>query len=164
MTNKIRTARYNALTFFPVALLVQFTKLGNVFWTCQFILQMSNTVSTQSPWPILFLIIMITSLGMLKEFLSDYKRKKADREVNEQQFNIVVDVEVEQMEEDPLKLVRKKSLSVKGADSKNYGYYSAEVLCQDIKVGDLLLLKDDIILPADCIVLRTFSGSGECQI
>ena len=32
-TNKIRTARYNWLTFFPITLLIQYTKLGNVFWT-----------------------------------------------------------------------------------------------------------------------------------
>ena len=49
------------------------------------------------------LLIMITSLGMFKEFLSDYKRKKADKYVNEQKLNIVVDVEIEKVEEDPLK-------------------------------------------------------------
>ena len=37
-TNKIRTARYNAFTFLPLALMVQYTKLGNVFWSIQTVL------------------------------------------------------------------------------------------------------------------------------
>ena len=42
VTNKIRTARYNMITFFPIALLVQYTKLGNVFWTIQTLINASD--------------------------------------------------------------------------------------------------------------------------
>ena len=42
VTNKIRTARYNFFSFLPISLLIQYTKLGNVFWTIQTILQFSN--------------------------------------------------------------------------------------------------------------------------
>ena len=43
-------------------------------------------------------------------------------------------------------------------------YHSEEVFCQDIKVGDLLILKDNMIVPADCIVIKVPSNNGECQI
>ena len=35
-------------------------------------------------------------------------------------------------------------------------------MCEEIQVGDLLILKDDNIVPADCVVLKTLSGAGEC--
>lgn len=37
-TNKIRTARYNKFTFVPRSILVQYTKIGNIFWTIQAVL------------------------------------------------------------------------------------------------------------------------------
>lgn len=43
-------------------------------------------------------------------------------------------------------------------------YHYEEVKCQDIKVGDLLVLKDNLIVPADCVLIKTPSNSGECQI
>ena len=45
-----------------------------------------------------------------------------------------------------------------------YKYHSEEVFCQDIKVGDLLILKDNMIVPADCVVIKVPSNNGECQI
>ena len=42
-------------------------------------------------------------------------------------------------------------------------YHSEEVFCQEIKVGDLLILKDNMIVPADCIVIKVPSNNGECQ-
>jgi len=44
-------------------------------------------------------------------------------------------------------------------------YHFEEVKCQDIKVGDLLILKDNLIVPADCVLIKAPSNnSGECQI
>ena len=89
-------------SFFPLAFLVQFTKLGNVFWVCQFILQSIPAISTQTPWTILFLLIIIFTIGMLKEFLSDYKRKKADQQVNLTKYAGFVSLEKIDAETDPI--------------------------------------------------------------
>lgn len=92
-------------------------------------LQVSNrSIATQSPWGVLVLLIFITILGVLKEFLSDYKRKKADKEVNEAKFDVVVDVEPQRKEEDPLKEIRRRNLRIQGYDGQIYGYFSADVL------------------------------------
>ena len=83
VTNKIRTARYNFFTFFPIALLIQYTKLGNVFWTIQCILQFSNeTIRTQNPYLVGMLVLSILTVGILKEWMSDHKRSVADKQVN----------------------------------------------------------------------------------
>lgn len=81
-TNKIRSARYNALTFFPAALLVQYTKVGNVFWTLQAFLQTNKTIRTQNPGPIFLIVSLVLGIGIFKEWLSDHKRTVADRQTN----------------------------------------------------------------------------------
>lgn len=43
-------------------------------------------------------------------------------------------------------------------------YHSEEIKCQDIKVGDLLILKDNMIVPADCVLIKAPSNYGECQV
>ena len=83
VTNKIRTARYNFFSFLPIALLIQYTKLGNVFWTIQCILQFRNeSIRTQNPYLVGLLVLSILVLGILKEWMSDHKRSVADKEVN----------------------------------------------------------------------------------
>ena len=38
------------------------------------------------------------------------------------------------------------------------------VCCQDIKVGDLIVLHSDTIVPADCLLLAAPSTGGECFV
>ena len=82
-SNKIRTARYNALTFFPIALLLQYQKVGNVFWTLQLVLQTNKKIRTQKPGLVAILVFLMVGLGMFKEWLSDYRRKKSDDQTNQ---------------------------------------------------------------------------------
>ena len=70
-------------------------------------------------------------MGMLKEFLSDYKRHKADRTVNETKYAGFVDLEQTRKETDPILKVRKKSRSVKAKDGRNYECYTSETNCED---------------------------------
>ena len=81
------------LTFLPIALLVQYTKLGNCFWTLQTIINASDkSVRTQSPFVLLGLVTMIVGLGMVKEYLSDRRRSIADKQVNETMHRRVVKI------------------------------------------------------------------------
>ena len=106
---------------------------------------------------------------MLKEWLSDHKRSVADKEVNEKLNRRVVSVNVAKKSMDALSEARRQgSLKANGVNAKNetesYNYHSEEIKCQDIKVGDLLILKDNMIVPADCILIKTPSNYGECQV
>ena len=93
VTNKIRTARYNFFSFLPISLMIQYTKLGNVFWTIQAILQASSpAIRTQNPYLVSLLVISILTLGIFKEWLSDHKRSVADKLVNEKVYCRVVRV------------------------------------------------------------------------
>ena len=168
-SNKIRTARYNVFTFVPIALLVQYTKIGNVFWTIQMILQFSApTLRTQNPFLVMLLVVAIVTLGMVKEFLSDYKRVRADKQTNNAEHKYLASVRQFSDKESALNSARRhKGIIVNDLQNpgQQFSYYTGDVLCQDIKVGDLLVLNDGMIVPADCILIKTLSDDTcECQV
>ena len=45
-----------------------------------------------------------------------------------------------------------------------YAYHSEEIKCEDLLVGDLIVLKDNMKVPADCILIKCPASNGECQI
>jgi len=103
----------------------------------------SKKIATQSVWGNLALISGIIALGMIKELLSDYKRHAADKQTNETRHRRVVGVDQSAETKDVIKEVRKRFITFKSKDGARHNYYSNEVLCQDVKVGDLLVLQDD---------------------
>ena len=85
-TNSIKTARYTPFSFFPKALLVQYTRVGIVFWTANSILMTWDAIATNSPITVFALVAFVIFLGMLKEWYSDSKRSKEDKRINEHKF------------------------------------------------------------------------------
>jgi magnesium-transporting ATPase (P-type) len=74
-------------------------------------------------------------LGIIKEGLSDYNRHKIDRQTNTTPAN---------------RLTKSES-----------GQCSYQQIYQkDVKVGDILELEHEAVVPADCVVLRVVSGSS----
>ena len=63
-----------------------------------------------------------------------------------------------------MKMVRKRSRSVKGKNGVNYEYYTSQTNCEDIQAGDLLILQDNELVPADSIVIKCLNGQSECQV
>ena len=49
-------------------------------------------------------------------------------------------------------------------DEEAYYLGTNDVRSGDIQVGDLLWLKDDEVIPADCIILKIQNPKFECQI
>ena len=117
----------------------------------------------------LFLVSIIVTLGMVKEGLSDRQRVKADKSTNYSKNRRIVKIAPVPKEQDPLAEARRKgSLRVKGIDANGetcmYSYHSEEVKCEDLLVGDLIVLKDNMKVPADCILIKCPASNGECQI
>ena len=164
-TNKIVTARYNNWNFLPIAFLVQFTKLGNVFWAVNLVLQLIPQISTKKPITLAILIWVIIGVGMVKEWLSDYKRSIADKQTNEAVHYKVKKVRSKEKGEscDGTNTVEVVGKDKQGEDTE-YVYEMEEYFCEDIAVGDLLYLKPGDLIPADCIIVKVLSKENECQI
>ena len=81
-SNRIETTRYTWDNFLPITFFLQFTKVINVFYLFNMILQAIPSVSTNG-WQYTFVPLLgMVSLGMAKEFVADYKRYKMDKESN----------------------------------------------------------------------------------
>jgi phospholipid-transporting ATPase len=82
-SNIIETSKYTLLTFIPLNLIEQFSKLSNVYFLILIILQCIKKISTSNGIPtILPSLMIIISISAFKDFLEDYKRWKSDKAEN----------------------------------------------------------------------------------
>jgi hypothetical protein len=81
-TNKVKSTRFNLWNFLPITILLQFTKVINVFYLGNAILQSFPNISTNNPLYTIVPLSILIFLGVLKEGLADYKRYKIDKMTN----------------------------------------------------------------------------------
>ena len=134
-SNKIKSTRYNAFSFLPIALFLQYKKVVVGFYTFNVIMQSIPAVSTNSPLASLIPVLFIIFVGILKEAYLEYKRWKSDKEINEAPCSIL-----------------------RGVRDKELVFEPSQV--QEIVVGEILRLQDGDYVPADCIVLRASQSNG----
>ena len=80
--NKIRSTKYTVLNFLPKSFALQFTRLANVFYLVNAVLQSIPSISTNDPLATIIPLCYVVLMGMYKEFYADYKRYKNDKVVN----------------------------------------------------------------------------------
>lgn len=85
--NKIKSARYTMLTFFPKAILEQFRRFANLYFLGVGFIMFLGTYtklfdSAISPWTTLGPLAFVISISLLVEGYSDYKRHLNDVETN----------------------------------------------------------------------------------
>jgi magnesium-transporting ATPase (P-type) len=73
---------YTRVSFFPVAFMRQFNKIGNVYWGLCVLLQFYKPIRTSNPIIVLLFVLFVVLVGVWKEWQSDSKRQQADRQVN----------------------------------------------------------------------------------
>ena len=139
VSNKISSTKYNIITIVPISLFLQFTKVSNVFYAFGAILQFIPSISTNSPWATIIPLSYVVLLGMLKEFYADYKRWRQDREENSRECTI-----------------RLKDNGDEFTDEK--------VRCDEIRVGDIVVLKDGEVAPADLLLLTSDGANAQAFV
>lgn len=81
--NQIKTAKYTYISFIPLNLLFQFSKLANAYFLVIGVMQMIDAISITNGQPVIFgPLTIVVSISMLKDFFEDYKRHKSDHEEN----------------------------------------------------------------------------------
>ena len=129
--NSIRTSRYTLLTWAPKSLLWQFRKSANIYFLVISILTMMS-FSPKSPFSMAGTFAAVLVFTMLKEAYEDYFRHMQDRKVN-------------------------------NAVTHNYDPQAKEfrdITWKDVKVGDILEIRDGESFPADMIFLSSSNIQG----
>jgi len=70
------------LSFIPITALLQFTRVTNIFYLVNAILQFQPKISTSDPLITVIPVLFVVGLGMLREGLADLKRKREDDKAN----------------------------------------------------------------------------------
>lgn len=173
VSNEIRTAKYTIFNFIPKNLFEQFRRVANVYFLILIILQgipiFSNTNIFLAASPLVS-ILLITAI---KDAVEDWKRQKSDNLVNHSIVEVLdrnLEIEDEDEEDEVMKsnflqkfigLFKFKKEKEEQFDINN-GW--KKVYWKDIRVGDIVLIKNNESIPADIIVLSTSNPQGICYV
>lgn len=133
--NLISTCKYNAITFLPKNMFIQFQKLANIYFLLVAALQAIPEISNSGGIPnILLPLSLVLTVSAVRDLLEDRKRKKSDSEENS----------------------RITQKMVEGRWQRT--------LWQDIRIGDLIKVMKDEYFPADLIFCAASDMKGVSYI
>ena len=128
--NKISTTKYNFISFLPKSLLLQFTRLPNIFFLFTAIIQSMPVISPLSSITAIVPLIFVLGISMIREFIEDWNRKNYD-DLNNREEVIVF-----------REGVFKKSMS------------------QSLRIGEIIIVPEGKTIPADLILIDSGLREG----
>ena len=128
--NKITTTKYNVLTFLPKGLLLQFTRLPNIFFLFTAIIQSIPVISPLTSLTAIIPLIFVLGVSMIREFIEDWTRKAYDDLNNREEVIVFRD----------------------GSFKKEYS--------QSLKIGEIIIIPEGKTIPADMILIDSGLRDG----
>ncbi|KAF3930731.1 hypothetical protein ABW19_dt0209668 [Dactylella cylindrospora] len=138
INNTIRSSRYSIWSFLPKQLFYQFSKLANFYFLIIAILQLIPSLSTTGRLTTIVPLSIFVSFSIAKEGYDDFRRYQQDRKENKRKTRVL-------------------SLSNSGQDAKEEW---EDIIWEDVRVGDIVKLERDEMLPADLFLLQAESETG----
>jgi len=133
--NVVITSKYKLWNFVPKNLFEQFRRVANFYFLCIVIVQFAILDRTPvSPATSLLPLVFVITVTAIKQGYEDWKRHKADKEVNKRNTAVIRHGRLE------------------------------DVYSKDIKVGDIVKVICDEEFPCDLVVLTSPNEDGECHI
>jgi hypothetical protein len=83
-SNRVTSQKYSLLTFLPITILLQLSKVLNIFYLVNGSLQTIPAISTVSPLASLIPVLFVIFVGIVLEAISEYRRYCSDYEQNSQ--------------------------------------------------------------------------------
>lgn len=95
-TNVVRTGKYNLLTFLPLNLKHQFSKIANLYFLLMAAMETYKPISSSEGTPVTLIpLSFVVGLALIKDAYEDIKRHMSDRRENLKPANVVVVRETE---------------------------------------------------------------------
>nr|XP_044609522.1 phospholipid-transporting ATPase IK isoform X1 [Equus asinus] len=133
-TNIIHTAKYNFFSFLPLNLCEQFRRMSNLYFLLIIILQSIPEISTL-PWFTLFApLVCLLVIRATRDLMDDIGRHRSDRVVNNRPCQVLV--------------------------GKSFRWKR----WKNLRVGDVVCLRRDNIVPADLLLLASTEPSSLCYV
>ena len=132
--NKVDTTKYNVITFLPKALMYQFMRPANVYFLFCAIIQCIPVISPLGAETALIPIVVVLSVSLIREAIEDCARARLDKEQNSE----------------PAEVYRN-------------GQW-IECKSGDLKMGEIVAVKQDNAFPSDLILIDSDIQDGICFI
>ena len=128
--NKISTTKYNLITFFPKSLLLQFTRLPNIFFLFTAIIQSIPLISPLTSLTAIVPLIFVLGVSMIREFIEDWTRKTYDDLNNKEEIIVFRD----------------------GSFKKEHS--------QSLRIGEIVVIPEGKTIPADMVLIDSGLRDG----
>jgi magnesium-transporting ATPase (P-type) len=128
--NKISTTKYNYLNFLPKGLLLQFTRLPNIFFLFTAIIQSIPVISPLTSLTAIIPLIFVLGVSMIREFIEDWSRRSYDDLNNKEEIIVLRD----------------------GSFIKVYS--------QSLRIGEIIIVTEGRTIPADMILIDSGLREG----
>ena len=133
MSNRVSTGKYTLWNFLPKNLFLQFTKMANFYFLVMGCLQLYPPISSSGGWLTTFMSVgFICGISAIKDAFEDRKRHKSDEEENMRPCGVL-----------PFG-----------------GHEFAQTTSQDIKVGQLVRVRENEFFPCDMYLLTSSLPKG----
>ncbi|GMH85294.1 hypothetical protein TL16_g10184 [Triparma laevis f. inornata] len=140
LSNHVVTSMYTAVNFLPKFLIKSFSRVANCYFLMICVLQCFPAVSITHGKPTTVVPLMfILTIAAMKEINEDLARHKADDEENNTMTRVL------------------------GSNGR-YSEEPQDTKWSDVKVGDIIEVRNREPLPADLVLLETSHPEGQCQI
>lgn len=193
-SNLVRTTKYTIYNFLVKNIAEQFRNVSNFFFLLIILLQISPMIRVVPPMQAAVPMIVITSITAIKDAAEDYRRYLNDQELNrkkvwtlseyhnvnyaasstpragpsssslgpekKQQGTFGDLAEAQRPQSPPSDSAAAPTPS--GVTKEEPGWHQTN--WADLRVGDILLLKNDDLIPADVLVLSTSEPENMCYL
>jgi phospholipid-transporting ATPase len=133
-SNHVSTAKYNVVTFLPKFLFEQFSKYANLYFLFTAGLQQIPNVSPTNRYTTIGPLIIVLCVSAGKELIEDYRRKTADKSLNQAQATVL-----------------------RGSSFQPTKW-------ANVVVGDIVRVESEESFPADLVLLASSEPEGLCYI
>ncbi|XP_076273548.1 phospholipid-transporting ATPase VD isoform X2 [Rhynchophorus ferrugineus] len=134
--NRIRTTKYTLLSFLPRNLLEQFHRVANLYFIFIVLLNWFPAINAFGKEIAMIPVVLVLGVTAIKDLFEDRRRHASDKNINNSTCRIY------------------------NSESSRY----IKVLWKDVRVGDLIHLSNNEVVPADILVLKSSDPSGLCYI
>jgi len=136
--NQIRTTKYNVLTFLPKNIFEQFHRVAYIYFLFILILNQVPALAVFGRYISLAPLLSVLVVSAVKDAYEDICRWRQDRTINGKECKVLVE---------------------------RHGRLCEQAIeWQAVRVGDLLVVKQDEQLPADMILIDTDAADGICYV
>ncbi|XP_028300219.1 phospholipid-transporting ATPase IC isoform X2 [Gouania willdenowi] len=132
--NVVRSYKYSPLTFLPLTLFEQFQRAANLYFLLIMVMQCVPIISAV-PWYVTVIpLLSVLIIRGLKDLANDLARRRSDREINTRPCDVLV--------------------------SQSF----QTIQWKDVRVGDVLRINKDQVIPADLLLLSSSEPYSLCYV